>query len=102
MTEDDLIAAVGAACDEHGLWWAHFTVVYRGRRELHGCYGFPDLVITGRLGVLFRECKSRDGLLRREQRAWGRILRAAGADWDVWRPADMASGRIAAELSALS
>jgi len=102
VSEDDLIAAVGALCVRHQLLWAHFTVVYRGRRDIHGCYGFPDLVIAGPGGILFRECKSAGGKLRREQRYWSVVLGFAGGDWAVWQPADLDSGRIEDELQAIA
>jgi hypothetical protein len=62
--------------------------------------GFPDWVIVGR-AVLYRELKSPFGELTRAQRDWGFALQHAGADWAVWRPVDLASGRIAGELAAI-
>lgn len=63
--------------------------------------GFPDLVIVGPGGVLFRELKTERGQLGPEQTLWGEALTAGGADWGVWRPGDMRSGRIESELSEL-
>lgn len=59
--------------------------------------GFPDLVLA-RAGspVLFRELKVKGGRLTAEQRAWGDLLLAAGADWAVWTPDDW--GGIAEQL----
>lgn len=62
--------------------------------------GFPDWVIVGKR-IMFRELKSPDGAMRPAQIRWLYGLRAAGADAEVWRPRDLASGRIAAELAAL-
>lgn len=58
--------------------------------------GFPDLVLirpvsprgtrAGR--VVFAELKNEKGTLRPHQEAWLEILRQAGAEVYVWRPAD--------------
>lgn len=50
--------------------------------------GFPDLVLARPGKLLFRELKSNTGKVEPEQVAWGDALRAAGADWAVWRPRD--------------
>lgn len=63
--------------------------------------GFPDLVLVGSR-VLWRELKSDRGRLDADQLRWRDVLLAAGADWDVWRPADWVSGRIRAELEAIA
>lgn len=63
--------------------------------------GFPDWVIVGKR-VLWRELKSAYGMPTAEQRQVGYLLQAAGADWDVWRPLDLVSGRIARELQEVS
>lgn len=49
--------------------------------------GFPDLVLV-RGRVLYREVKSDTGRLTKEQKEWIDLLRIAGQDVDVWRPAD--------------
>ena len=48
--------------------------------------GFPDLVLVGPGGVLYRELKTRTGRVQREQAKWLDALTAAGADAAVWRP----------------
>src|SRR5437763_8067393 len=58
--------------------------------------GWPDSVIVGKR-VLYRELKSEYGRLSAEQRDVGDRLRAAGADWAVWRPRDWLSGAIERE-----
>lgn len=64
--------------------------------------GFPDWVFAGPRGVLFRELKTARGRLSIAQVMWRRVLRQAGADVDVWRPEDLASGRVAKELAAIA
>lgn len=50
--------------------------------------GFPDLVIVGSHGVLFRELKTQKGRVRPEQQYWLAILHAAGCNAAIWRPQD--------------
>ena len=95
MTEADLQRAVIDLCRWLGLHYFHDNDSRRNRA------GFPDLVIVGQHGVLFRELKTDKGRLRPEQATWLSRLQQAGADADVWRPADM-PGRIKAELTALT
>ncbi len=59
------------------------------------------MTFCGPGGVLFRELKSAKGVLSPEQKVWLAALTAAGADAGVWKPADLASGRIEAELKAI-
>lgn len=59
--------------------------------------GFPDLVLVGD-GVIFAELKSDTGRVSFAQEGWGHSLTAAGAEYYVWRPADLK--RIAERLSA--
>lgn len=77
---------------------------YHGRdsRLNPGASGFPDWVLAGPGGIAIRELKSEQGTLSDDQRAWGRLMRATGWDWQVWRPSDLLSGRIEAEISTLA
>lgn len=96
MTEAELLRAVTAKCEEWGLW-AYHNHGYKTATQK----GFPDLVIIGH-GALFRELKSDDGPLKLYQSEVGRRMEAAGLNWSVWRPADLESGRIQAELRKLA
>lgn len=62
--------------------------------------GFPDLVLVHpkQRRILWRELKSETGTTTPEQKAWISSLSLVGADVDVWRPRDWASGRIEREL----
>lgn len=50
---------------------------------------------------MLRELKTEKGRLTRDQETWGSMLRNAGISWDVWRPADLHSGRVQRELTAI-
>lgn len=94
MTEAELERAVRGLLKTYRLWGYH---PYDSRRSEPG---FPDWTIIGSR-VLFRELKAEAGQLSREQVRVRNLLQAAGADWAVWRPSDLRSGRIAAELAAV-
>lgn len=104
--EDDLQAAVLKLCKLLGLHTAHFrpALTKSGRwvTAVGGDgKGWPDLTIVGPSGVLFRELKSATGSRSPEQRMWAEWLAEAGQDVAVWKPRDLASGRIEAELKAI-
>ena len=48
--------------------------------------GFPDLVIVGRRGVLYRELKQPTGRMSEAQNEWLSKLVLAGQNAAVWRP----------------
>lgn len=79
MTEAVLLANVVEACRWLGLHCYH---THDSRRSVPG---FPDLVIAGPGGVLFRELKAASRLSR-QQSDWITALARAGADVTVWRP----------------
>lgn len=92
MPENELLAAVREACRVLGLLAYH---TYRSDRSEPG---FPDLVIVGPRGVLFRELKTEKGRPSHHQEKWIAALQAAGADAAIWRPSDLFNGRITSEL----
>jgi hypothetical protein len=63
--------------------------------------GYPDWTITGKR-TIFRELKRQNGVVSPAQLAWMDDLEAAGDDVAVWRPLDLLTGRIQAELIAIS
>lgn len=97
MTENELQEAVRALCRDLRL---HVFHAHDSRRSWGS--GFPDLVIAGLGGVLFRELKTTSGAHSGAQRSWHYVLVAAGADSATWRPADLQSGRITRELLAIA
>jgi hypothetical protein len=107
MSEAALQKAVTDLCGYLGLRWYH---AYQPKFDPAG---WPDLVICGvhhgpyppgappAHGILFRELKRAGEDPTPGQLAWGHDLIAAGLSWDVWRPADLHSGRIQKELEAI-
>lgn len=95
MTEIELDRAVRRLCGMHQVWRFH------NRQARYGEPGWPDLVLIGARAAMLRELKGDRGVLGAEQARVGSMMRAAGWDWAVWWPADLASGRIERELSAL-
>ena len=94
MTEHQLLDAVRAACKWSGLLCYH---THDSRRSEPG---FPDLVVVGPHGVLWRELKSSRGRLSPDQVRWLDRLSQAGADADVWRP-DSWPDRVLTELAGI-
>lgn len=95
MKEAHLQQAVIDMCRLLGVAWYH---AYSSRRSVPG---WPDLALCGSQGFMLRELKTDGGKLTDEQQQWGLMLRAARVSWDVWRPADLQSGRIQDELFSI-
>lgn len=92
VTERDLLDAIRDACRWSAVLVYH---VFDSRRSEPG---FPDCVLVGPAGVLFRELKSETGRLTPDQVRWLDRLTEANADTDVWRPCDWPT-RVLAELA---
>ncbi len=69
---------------------------------IQGHQGFCDLVIAGPGGVLFRELKNDITQPTPQQNRWIDMLRSAGADVAIWRPAQLRDGTIETALKALT
>ncbi len=94
MTHAELQYEVISLCNRLGLH-VHHCAMNRSQA------GFPDLVIIGRRGVRWRELKILPDAPTSEQRLLGYKLTAAGHDWKVWTPAELASGEIETELEEI-
>ncbi len=94
MTEAELLDAVRQACRWSGLLCYHTHDSRRSER------GFPDVVVVGPHGVVFRELKAERGRVTPDQREWLDRLTDADADADVWRPDDWPT-RVLAELAGI-
>ena len=96
MTEAKLQATVHQLCKNLKLY--HFHPYNMQRSEA----GWPDSVIIGPGGILYRELKSQFGRPTREQTDVGYRLTAVGADFAIWRPMDLLDGTIARQLAELA
>jgi hypothetical protein len=96
MTEAQLEEAVRALCADLGVRRFHV----RNSRGMAA--GWPDDVLIGAQGILYRELKSEHGILSAEQREVGEAITRGRGNWRVWRPSDLLAGRIAAELTEIA
>jgi len=96
VSEKQLQRDVEALCRRYDVECHHANDPRWDRR------GWPDVALLGTRAAAFRELKTATGSLSAEQRETGRRMRAAGLDWDLWKPRDYQSGRIEAEIAALS
>ena len=96
MSEEKLEEHVRALCADLGVIRVH----HRDSRTT--TQGWPDDVLIGPGGILFRELKRTGRNPTRAQAAMLAALAEAGADVGTWRPEDLVSGRIARELTAVS
>lgn len=80
--------------------YSQYEIRYHNPDSRRSQAGFPDLVLisSARRRALFRELKKEDGRVRPKQKVVLAAMTAAGLDAAVWRPSDLASGRIAKEL----
>lgn len=95
MSEKDFQTGVLKLALFHG-----FKLRYHVFDSRRSAPGFPDLVLvnprTGR--VLWRELKKNSGRVSPDQREWLEGLAACGMDAGVWRPNDLDSGLVLAQL----
>jgi hypothetical protein len=76
-------------------------LVYHTHDSRRSEAGFPDLVIVGRHGVIFRELKTATGRVTPEQHLWVTFLARGGANVAVWRPEDWPN-RVMHEVQAIA
>jgi hypothetical protein len=82
--------------------WYRLDVAYHPHDSRRSAAGWPDWVLIGPHGALFRELKGSTGRTTAEQTRTLAAMVAAGLDADVWTPEDVRSGRIEAEIRAIS
>lgn len=82
--------------EDLGLYGFHAKDV----RKSYGA-GWPDWCIIGRERLIFRELKSDEGRLSKQQLEVRDKLRRIGMDWGVWRPEHWHTRQIHDELTAL-
>lgn len=98
MSERQLEDAVRGIIRDLGLKGFHVWQQHAMRAER----GFPDWVIAGPAGHMFRELKAEREKPAPRQEEWLAVLAYGGADAGVWRPSQLLDGTIARELAALA
>lgn len=100
MTEnkgpDSLEANLRRLMNDHHLYGYHVRI------STGSAAGWPDWVIIGPNGVLFRELKSQQGTLSVDQRHVGSMLGRQGLNWAVWRPQHLHDGTIQNQLGEIA
>lgn len=97
MTEAQLAHAVRDLARRYKVRAVHLP----DSRGAIGAAGMPDWILIGS-AVIWRELKTAMGTLEGDQVAWKYELLTARQDWDIWRPLDLETGRIAQELQAIA
>lgn len=98
MTEADYLADVYDICTDAGA-----TVHHCGDSRSCTGKGFPDLIIIGAHGVLYREVKaSPNDRPTPEQTALIWLLRASGQDARFWTATDLLTGVVAEEVARVA
>lgn len=95
MLEKVLQSNIAGLCKRLGLGYYH---TYDSRRSPKG---FPDCVIWGLGGVMFRELKRQKEQPKPHQVACMDTMREAGQDVGIWRPSDWFDDTIERELREL-
>jgi hypothetical protein len=108
MKEDELLRNVHDMAKAYRCRFYHplpAEVWERGRRRWHtplmGDAGWPDVVIVGNKGILFRELKQQRGNPSPAQWKWIETLIRGGGNAAIWRPEHWYSGRIEREIRAI-
>ena len=97
MSEAELMEAIRAMVGDLSLHAFHAADSRRSWGP-----GFPDLVIAGLGGCIYREVKTETGSLSADQRRWGYVLQASGQRYAIWRPRHLVDGTIGRELAAVA
>lgn len=97
VQESKLLNEIEKRCALRGLL---FHASKDSRRDTSA--GWPDLVVVGPGGIIFRELKSDQGRLQVPQRRAGSLIERAGGNWAVWRPQHLTDGNISQWLTVLA
>lgn len=102
MTEAELLAEILERCDGRDLWPVRVAPERHNQRVAEN-NGFPDLMIAGPAGVIYRELKTCKGRyrMRPAQTTWRYRLKSSGQHWGIWTPLDLDKGRVDAWLEWL-
>ena len=92
LSEKDWQSRVIDAAKLFGWRYAHFRPARTAqgwRTAMSGHPGFPDLVLTKGLRIIFAELKAEDGNLTEDQFVWlNRLGESGRVEVFVWRPSD--------------
>ena len=101
QAHDELLSEILRRCAGRYLWAVPHNPA-RFSQRIAASNGFPDVMIIGPGGVLYRELKTYASPdLLPGQMLWKYRLKAAGQNWDIWTPRDLDNGRIDNELADL-
>lgn len=89
---DSLEAHLRRLLADHHLYGFHTRVAIGSEP------GWPDWVIIGPRGIIFRELKTQRASLTVDQRRVGSMLGKHDLDWAVWRPQHLFDGTIERRL----
>jgi hypothetical protein len=96
VTEAELESQIYLHCKARGIKYFHH------RNSIGTTPGFVDDVLLGPNGLLWVENKSESGYLEPAQKIVKNMLLDLGQPWRLWRPRDLRSGLIVAELEAIA
>lgn len=98
MTEAELQQRIRTMCANLGLAVDHVENSLKGRTWLPG---MPDLTIFGKT-ILYAELKAEHEDLDPAQVRAKYVIQSAGGQWRMWKPSNLHSGEIGAELTAMA
>ena len=87
LSEADFQRTVIELAEWHG-WRIYHVAKVKGQLRSHTSKGFPDLVFARPGRLVFAELKLEGEDPTADQEVWHELLRSAGEEMYVWRPAD--------------
>lgn len=103
IAESQLLSDVRAIVKDYNIVNVRrpLLLIYHTHRSDHSEAGYPDLHIVSEADSLYRELKADGKHPEPAQAEWLDMLERQGRNVGVWRPEDMASGRIHREILEL-